>query len=328
MHTSAAFYVLAALLTGAAPAARAESIAPAPLQPAEPAPSVEAAIAIAHDAADRMTVPVMIDGKGPFDFVVDTGADRTTISRELATRLALPPGRPVLLNGSSGARTEQTAVLDTVAVGARQISNVEAPVLSRDWLGADGMLGVDALHDQAVVLDFVAHRMTVQKLQPDAVDPRAIVVNGRNRYGQLILLDAHVNGSPVFVILDSGTQTTVANSTFRRQFADGGSATDGNKPVTVLSVIGGSTPGQFASIPELTLGDLILQNVPVVFSDLYTFSLFHLQNRPAMLLGVNVLRQFDRVSIDYRHRQVSFKLNRSALSWDMAERMAQQSFNR
>jgi predicted aspartyl protease len=298
-----------------------------------PAGSVLAAapLGTTHDESARMTVPVMVDGQGPFDFIVDTGADRTTISRELAARLKLPDGPVVLLNGSSGARMEQTAMLDSVAVGARTLTHVAAPLLARDWLGADGMLGVDAVRDQAVVLDFMHDRMTVQAEAAEAAeaaDARAIVVNGRNRYGQLILLDAHVDGEPVFVILDSGTATTVANSTFRERFADGGNAADGNKPVKVLSVIGGATPGQFASVPALTLGDITLQNVPVVFSDLYTFRLFHLENRPAMLLGINVLRNFDRVSIDYRHRKVAFVLRRNALSWDLSEQMNQQAQKR
>jgi predicted aspartyl protease len=284
-----------------------------------------APLAVAHDESARMTVPVMVNGQGPFDFIVDTGADRTTISRELAARLKLPAGPVVMLNGSSGARLEHTAMLDSVSVGARTMTQVAAPLLSRDWLGADGMLGVDAVRDQAVILDFVADKMTVQALAPEAADTQAIVVNGRNRYGQLILLDAHVDGEPVFVILDSGTATTVANSTFRERFADGGTAADGNKPVNVLSVIGGATPGQVASVPALTLGDITLQNVPVVFSDLYTFRLFHLQNRPAMLLGINVLRNFDRVSIDYRHRKVGFVLRRNALSWDLSAQLNQQA---
>jgi predicted aspartyl protease len=290
------------------------------------APGTTAApLAVARDESARMTVPVMVDGQGPFDFIVDTGADRTTISRELAAKLKLPEGPVVMLNGSSGARLERTAMLDSVAVGARTLAHVAAPLLSRDWLGADGMLGVDAVRDQAVVLDFVANRMTVRALAPDAADAQAIVVNGRNRYGQLILLDAHVDGEPVFVILDSGTATTVANSVFRERFADGGTAADGNRPVSVLSVIGGTTPGQFNSVPELTLGQITLQNVPVVFSDLYTFRLFHLQNRPAMLLGINVLRNFDRVSIDYRHRKVGFVLRRNALSWDLSAQLNQQA---
>ncbi|MEK6638843.1 MAG: retropepsin-like aspartic protease [Pseudomonadota bacterium] len=64
-------------------AAKAESI-PAPIVP------VEDIIATAEDDALRMTVPVMINGQGPFRFVIDTGADRTVISSELAERLGLP----------------------------------------------------------------------------------------------------------------------------------------------------------------------------------------------------------------------------------------------
>ena len=31
----------------------------------------------AADTADRLTVPVLVNGQGPFQFVIDTGADRT-----------------------------------------------------------------------------------------------------------------------------------------------------------------------------------------------------------------------------------------------------------
>jgi predicted aspartyl protease len=42
---------------------------------------------------DRMTVEVFINGQGPFNFVVDTGADRSALSTTLAARLGLEPGR-------------------------------------------------------------------------------------------------------------------------------------------------------------------------------------------------------------------------------------------
>jgi len=44
---------------------------------------------IDEDRAQRMTVPVSIEGRGPFSFVIDTGAERTVLSRKIATRLAL-----------------------------------------------------------------------------------------------------------------------------------------------------------------------------------------------------------------------------------------------
>src|SRR5687767_8627166 len=39
------------------------------------------------DRTDRMTVPVVVSGSGPYRFLVDTGADRTAVSRQLASRL-------------------------------------------------------------------------------------------------------------------------------------------------------------------------------------------------------------------------------------------------
>src|SRR3546814_18273537 len=35
----------------------------------------------------RITIPIQIDGRGPWNFVVDTGSQRTVISRALAERL-------------------------------------------------------------------------------------------------------------------------------------------------------------------------------------------------------------------------------------------------
>ena len=68
-----------------------------------PVPSSEPALAAAdqaetlgltEDHSARMTVPVSIGGQGPFDFIVDTGAERTVISSELAARSIWRPGRP------------------------------------------------------------------------------------------------------------------------------------------------------------------------------------------------------------------------------------------
>ena len=46
-------------------------------------------VALKADASERMTVPVTVSGAGPFRFMVDTGANHTAISQELAARLGL-----------------------------------------------------------------------------------------------------------------------------------------------------------------------------------------------------------------------------------------------
>lgn len=56
-----------------------------------PAPGEEA-VPISRLPDQRMTVKVDVGTRGPFRFLVDTGADRSAVSRELATRLGLVRG--------------------------------------------------------------------------------------------------------------------------------------------------------------------------------------------------------------------------------------------
>ena len=80
--------------------AAAPSFAQTPV--ADVPPTDDATLPTGMDAASRMTVPVMVNGKGPFNFVIDTGADRTVVSRELAERLALPQGGTARLHAMGG----------------------------------------------------------------------------------------------------------------------------------------------------------------------------------------------------------------------------------
>jgi len=114
---------LFALLLLVAPTARAQEAA-APAQPQvqpqpqlqpqpqpSPEPTPDEVLAIGRDAPGRMTVPVKIGAQGPWPFTIDTGAERTVISRELASLLALPPGPRVRLTAMAG-----TSEVDTVRI--------------------------------------------------------------------------------------------------------------------------------------------------------------------------------------------------------------------
>src|SRR3546814_16486807 len=59
-------------------------------------------IATGWDMSRRTTLPIHIDGKGPLHFVVDTASERTVLSRELASTLALPSASPVGITYMAG----------------------------------------------------------------------------------------------------------------------------------------------------------------------------------------------------------------------------------
>lgn len=287
-----------------------QSATDGPAQAAAPA----TALAASADQANRLTVPVLIDGKGPFPFVVDTGADRTAISKELAASLRLTPGAVTLLHATSGDDLAQTAVLDTLKVGPRVLTRIQAPLLTRDALGAEGMLGIDSLADQTMVLDFEHGCVRVRASRHEAYDPDVIVVHGKNRYGQLILVDARVGRIPIYVILDTGAQNTVANVRLGDMLAIHDPRSAVRQPIGVISVLGAETPGEFRMLPEVTLGGATLHNVPVGVADLHTFARFGLQDQPAMLLGMDVLRLFNRVSVDFANRLVSLDMREATSS--------------
>jgi hypothetical protein len=48
----------------------------------------------------------------------------------------------------------------------------------------------------------------------------------------------------------------------------------------------------------------------VAFRDVHPFKLFNLQRRPAMLLGMENLSSFRRVTIDFAKRRITFILPR------------------
>ena len=130
----------------APPAQTVPSAQPAPPgQSGQPAIEITEAIDLTEDRTQRMTVPVSIDGRGPYGFIVDTGAERTVISRELAETLGLGPGDSATLFSMTEASHIQTVLIPELEVGRRTVSDIHAPALERRHLGAEGLLGVDSL---------------------------------------------------------------------------------------------------------------------------------------------------------------------------------------
>ncbi len=295
--------------------ARATPLTPAraPTPALPPAPE---ALRTAEDQFDRLTVPVTVDGQGPFPFVVDTGADRTVLSAELAARLKLAPGAPVRLHEVAGVDLTPTVRVERLEVGARKIGPLDAPVLGAADLGGLGMLGVDSLQGRRIVMDFRRRRLSVEPSRREAYDPAVVVVRARSRYGQLVLVDASVGRRPIAVILDSGAQNTIGNPALRDLLGAPRPAAarpvPGAAPVMVaqvLSVSGATTPAEWGVARRVRVGGFSLLDLPIAFADLHTFRQFGLEGTPAMLLGVDVMRHFRRVTVDFARREVTFALS-------------------
>lgn len=289
---------------------------------AGPQPEDQAALDTGADMAWRMTVPVQLNDEGPFNFVVDTGANHSVLSHEIAGALNLPPGRPAAVHGIAGVEQAPTALVDTLSVGQLLSRRVRTPLLPRSRLGAEGLLGVDVLKDREVILDFEQKRFLVGASRPYAMAGAdvgrlrqsaplsdVVVVKARYRFGQLIIIDADVGGQPVTAFLDSGSQNTVGNLALGRALnLFSHDRRMERTEVQLISATGQTATGELLPIPPLRLGGLRIGQMSAVFADLHIFALWGLISRPAILIGIDVMRHFRAIEIDYGQRQVSFRL--------------------
>ena len=307
------------------PAVQAAPAGPnAPAGPAgQPAIEVTEALDLTEDRTQRMTVPVSINGRGPYGFIIDTGAERTVISRELAERLGLGPGRSATLFSMTEASEIQTVVIPALDVGRRTVNDIHAPALERRHLGAEGLLGVDSLRSQRVTLDFVRNEMTVTSSRREQRRwPRdTITVTARNRYGHLMLVDASFDGQRVYVIVDTGSQVTVGNNALRRALERRGRLGP-LQPVELVSVTGNAIMAEYGIARQLRIGDAGVTNLPVAFAEVHPFQHLDLTDHPAIMLGMDALQLFDRVSFDFANRRVRFLVPREGGAHPPA-RMAQ-----
>ena len=276
---------------------------------------------IRSDFEQRMTVPVRLSGSGPYQFLVDTGADRTAVSRELVAKLALPSAGPVQLHSVTGVSEVNTARVKDVEL-TRPPENIDAAVLDRENIGADGIVGSDLLRAERVQFDFEKQTMTVVPSSSPEYhgDPGAIVVTARRNNGRLIITDADVDGQHLTVVLDTGADLSMGNEELRRRLPRDDLVYLGEK-AQLLSVTGAVIVGDIVHIREMTIGGIGIRNLAVVITDAHTFKQLGLLNRPALLFGMNAMRAFKKVSIDFANRKFRVVMpEHSAIDTQMASR--------
>ena len=267
-----------------------------------------------------LTVPVMINGQGPYQFAIDSGSTTTLISDELATRLQLPQGKPVRVHAMGGTGRIPTVKIEQIEVSNNRLRNIDVAAVPRGNINADGLLGLNLLKNQRVVMDFRAGLIRIEpstasadpEKQADDDSEEVIVVTARRRHGQLVMVDADANGQKIWVIVDSGSQSSVGNLRLMRLLVK---RKPGMKilPIGLLDVIGRRTDAEYTYVDRLRVGGIAIGNVPIAFADVHPFRLFDLSNKPALLLGQETLQIFNRVNIDFASRKVSFQIAKDKL---------------
>ena len=287
------------LLVGAPP--------PAAVPPSLAATGQSQDVRFGRDSSDRMTVAVHVGDNGPYRFLVDTGAERTVISRQLAEHLGLAAGVRTRMQSVAGSSDTATVDIPALHVSARKFAVIGAPALESDNIGADGLLGVDSLAGSQVMFDFRAGRMAIGPSTSGNLkdEPGTIVVEARRRHGRLMFTHAMVEGRGAMVVVDTGSQVSIGNMKLRRRLL-------GDRPIgttaVLRSVAGEALIAEIHAVKALDIDGITLKNLEIAFIDSQIFRQLDVDDRPALLLGMNAMRAFDKVSIDFAARRVRFVL--------------------
>ena len=276
-------------------------------------------ISVLANLFTRVAAEVMINGRGPFRFVIDTGAGSTALADTVAAQLALPARPPLIVHGITAAARTDSVQVDRLTLSGVGFRNLRCPVIAREQLGADGLLGLDVLgqfrlgfniEHQSVYLSGRGIRVLMggERMSTGTRIRQAGIHSVRGRFGQLILTSTLVEGQPTAAFIDSGAQYSIGNNALRRAVAARRPNGLGqSRPLQLYGVTGQTLSAELARVDNIRLGRSRLGTTPLLFADLHCFETLELANRPALLIGADLLGRFRMVTLDFTANTVDFE---------------------
>jgi predicted aspartyl protease len=271
------------------------------------ATTASAEVPLTWDSTGHVVVPTLVDGKGPYDFILDTGADESAVYTWFAKSLGLPSGASRELSGATGSEQMTVTRLSTLGVDGHVIHDTDADTVPDrpDGVKIAGIVGVDLMAHQIAVIDFACKTFALRPVADvgeDIVGKGAQLIQaGSIIGGNQLTLPVTINGISGTATLDTGSRSTQINSTFAAALGISPSsdafkdiATKGATKTAVSSRVGPVGTVQFAGI---TRPHAVARVV-----DLPYLKEAGLANVPAMNLGLDLLRS-TRLTVDYSARR-------------------------
>ena len=141
-----------------------------PGSPSETAPG-EVSFKLAGPNEAALIVPVKINGNGPYDFVLDTGATFTCVDRPLAEELKLPnwsgPLGTVVITGGEGemgfVKIDRFEVGGTASASELVACKLDLSRMQPPGFGIKGLVGLNFLKNYHLTIDFQRKTLRLDK---------------------------------------------------------------------------------------------------------------------------------------------------------------------
>jgi predicted aspartyl protease len=258
---------------------------------------------LAGGAQPLILLPVSVNGQGPFEFILDTGAGTSLLSPELAQRIGAKIIGAKEGQSAGGKVLVSLAKVDSLAVGETRRDDVDVGIVDLSHIGQaigakiDGDLGYNFFDRFQITIDY--SNCEIRFDDPKGVEYFSASARAEmplrlaNPAKPLILVDTYLNGrGPFQFAIDTGTSTTAIAPELATQLGVAGSpigpATTGGSQVDVTA----------ASLPSFAIGRAQVDNMAVVVADFFTVLSQAVGAKLDGIVGYNFLRNY-KVVIDY-----------------------------
>ncbi|MGH8275366.1 MAG: aspartyl protease family protein [Steroidobacteraceae bacterium] len=306
----------ALLLRNHADGAGLESSGPAEPPPEAPVRSPEVLVQAPEprfvaptlrDRIGRIWAPVLINGRGPFRMVLDTGASDSAITAPVAAALGLvpSPSHLVLVQGVAGSAIVPTVRVDSLTVGDLEVASVTLPIVADALGGAEGVLGTGAFSDKRIDIDFRHDRITIARSHGQHA-PLGFVILALERSGPgLLMVAGSVAGVRVHAVIDTGAERSIGNEALRRALV---SRHAQGTPDQIFDVTTHVAGGELFASPPIMLGEIEIRGARITYGEVRIFEHWHLTRDPALLIGMDALGVLDVLIIDYRRHELQLRM--------------------
>jgi len=275
------------------------------------APEPRFAAPTLRDRIGRIWAPVLINGRGPYRLVLDTGATHSAIIAQVASSLGIPlaAASTVRVTGVTGSAVVPTVAVDRMEVGDLAVDSTMLPIVADVFGGAQGVLGTEGLSDKRILIDFGRDRVVISRSRGGLERSGFTTLPLRQLRDHLLALDVRVGGVRAKAVIDTGAQVSIGNTALRTALAR-----HGRKDVKQEEIEGVTLDvahGDMMQAPPIEVGTLQFNGVYITYGDMYIFDRWHLLREPTLVLGMDVLGTVDVLVIDYRLRELQIRLRRS-----------------
>jgi hypothetical protein len=261
-----------------------------------------------RDRIGRIWAPVYLNGKGPFRFVLDTGASRSGLVPHVVDDLGLTRERNgnLLLRGVTGTAQVASVKVDSMQVGDLIVNAARMPVMIDALGGADGILGTEGLLGRRVFIDFRNDLIHIARSHNEPAPEGFITIPFQLSRGRLLITDAQIGSIRAKAIIDTGGQVSVGNLALRNVLT----RVRGDSPIPQL--IEGVTldieQAESRAIPLILLGPLQMRMSHMTFADASIFKHWGMSEEPSVLIGMDVLGLLDTLIIDYNRHELQMRM--------------------